>query len=179
MYANNNIAVNGVGGGDIIKASIGGATVSIYDLNGGDNTVTASGGNNRVTINDTAGHDTISLAGNSNSVTLSGAGGSDTVVLANAPIGSKNYDTISGFGSGSDVIGFSTSTGLTTYAGELTWAGKLGPDSVGWLNEGGNTLIFANTATTGPAANVSNLNPVAELKGDVTLAAHNFKFGVA
>ena len=178
------VTVTGQAGGDTVIA-VGGNTMTITDTSdtgaaiGGHNTVDATGGGNTVTITD-AGSDTIRLSGNGNTVSLL-AGNSDTIVLADTPAGSNNYDMITGFIGGTtrvhDTLGFSASTGLTTYADKLSSNSTLASNSVGWLSQAGNTFIYANT--TGQAAAVSSLNPVVELQGKVTLAAADFKFGVS
>ena len=180
------VSVYGVSGGDTVNATAGGATVSITDTNGGNNVVTASGGRSSVTINDTAGHDTISLAGSNNTVTLAGIGGndqitfqgshsSDKVVLSQTP---SYADTITGFNGGTaashDTIDV-TSLGLLGIDANVS--NGLTAHDVGWkYNAATNqTAVYMNTTN----ATETNLSPTLELKGNVNLAASNFKFGVA
>jgi len=88
---------------------------------------------------------------------LTGGGTSDNFVYkavtdsSNTANGAKGVDTITDFSSSHDTFDFSglgtTGSDITTYEGQLANTGtNVAAHSIGWIESGGNTIVYANTS---------------------------------
>ena len=117
------------------------------------------------------GADTISAGAGSN-VLLGGAGGdslsggSDADLFLYGTVAdsfvtnsqSTGRDSISGFSTTNDTIGYASGLGLTTVQGAISVGGILAAHSVAWLTNGANTIVIANTGATNQTIGGAGVN---------------------
>ena len=111
-----------------------------YDLTGtgGADTITTGDGNDRI-------------QGGGGADVLNGGIGSDVfayAALADSTVAS--FDSISGFVHGTDQIDFTTIGGIDSFQGQIV-GGNVAANSIGWVESGGNTLIYVNATSASEA----------------------------
>ena len=144
-----NDTINGDNSGDILFGGSG--DDHIFGNNGGD---TIYGGSGKDTID--AGLAVDLIIGGYGADTLTGSGGGDTfkfLSVIDSPSGQtsgqNNYDTISDFNSGLDLLDFSaisSSTGLLGIQGSTTASGTIAAHSIAWVVNGSVTDVYVNTS---------------------------------
>ena len=124
-------------------------------VTGGSGTNTFLGGDGNDTLTGGPGNNT--LVGGLGADILTGGGTSDNFVYkavtdsSNTANGAKGVDTITDFSSSHDTFDFSglgtTGSDITTYEGQLANTGtNVAAHSIGWIESGGNTIVYANTS---------------------------------
>jgi hypothetical protein len=133
----------------------------VYGL-GGNDTLNGTGMTGQLFITGGAGADTMT----------GGIGLNDYLFGSTADSTPKTLDTITNFHVPGDVIDLTGLGTNLTYAGQIVAAAKLGPDSIGWLQSNGNTLVYVNTT---PAAQpLAAASMEIKLTGLLVLTTGNF-----
>ncbi|HET6606571.1 MAG TPA: NF038122 family metalloprotease [Rhodopila sp.] len=129
-----------------------------------------------------AGNDTLNGAGMTGTLFMTGGTGGDTMTggggvndylfgsVADSMPGS--LDTITNFNVSNDLIDLTGLGTKLTYTGQTLTGAKLGADSIGWRQSGGDTLIYVNTSGS-PRALVSASMEI-KLTGLLTPTVSNF-----
>src|SRR6185437_8787351 len=134
---------------------------ALHDLSGGNLTIDAHlatqdsfvliGSNSADKLIGGAHNDTI--VGGGGADTLTGAAGNDTFVFKSATDsqpGVGNFDTITDFTHGLDILDLSAIAGATTVQGTVAEANTVGANSISWYvdNAHNQTIVLVNTTAT-------------------------------
>jgi Ca2+-binding RTX toxin-like protein len=133
--------------------TLSGSAAAIVTLGTGGNlaagadtgNLTVTGGSSTNTIATGSGNDVINGGGDADFLT-GGAGYDQFVFMATSDSTVANFDTITDFVHGGDIIDTSAITGVTSIGGLITGGTQVAAHSIAWIQSGLDTIVYANNS---------------------------------
>jgi len=153
----------------VVTLGTGGSLAAGTDT--GNLTVTGGSGINTIVVG--SGNNTITGGGGAD--VLTGGAGSDHFVFnATSDSTVAAHDSINNFVHGSDVIDTSTILGITAVQGLISGATQIAPHSIAWIQNGADTIVYANSTGAAEAQAAADMEIVLKSITASILAGSDF-----